>query len=731
MQLYLPNPIKFLLISSLFLFFLSGSVFFARLFQRQAVFEGGKVAYQQGRCTQAMEIINGLYQSRQPFDLDIWDSNAFHIQTECLTYQESVSFIQEGNFSSALIAFLYIVQYNRESGLLPHIEEHIDMLYTYFGPAWLIEESVCSQIPALIDVNLLPNKGNLRPLFSVTCGQYYDGQNKYKQAVAFYINTLVTYPTHPLSFEAELGLLNNPAACEALPDLKKDSIIASRPDFLPLLYWFCAEAYRAKSQFGFAEDAYRAIQEYYPQHILTDEVPQALREMNAEIEFLQNTVETTVRKRNEKVLLSIGVSFIPGIGDVKDILDFITGTDLITGDPLTREERLLILGATIFAAGSAAKYADEVTAMARYSDELAEIRRAHHISDFPKYCDEMGAWVHRNRHQLNNLAKHSDELANFLTRSGDDIAYLSKHGDEMLNLVARAKAPTPEVLRLSRLKGDCSFSAGTLVTSANGLVPIETIEPGMMVLGWDEETDVTDFYPVNSVFQNWDEQVIMLGIGQDIITTTSGHPFYISGKGWFPAEKLWLGAEIQTNVPEKHAVIHWLQVRNTPMIMYNLEIDQAQTFFIGQGVILVHNKCNSTRLNQNMYALKNDQLDAHHIIPAKLEKHDVVKLGRRGGFDMDAHYNGIPLPESQEVADAFFRRYGLKLPAHKHHHPNYSGLVEKELNDLLEQVRRYGWDPHQVKKELIALTAKLRRKIINMPTPILTDLNSYPKDIGF
>jgi hypothetical protein len=79
-------------------------------------------------------------------------------------------------------------------------------------------------------------------------------------------------------------------------------------------------------------------------------------------------------------------------------------------------------------------------------------------------------------------------------------------------------------------------------------------------------------------------------INGEWIETTPEHPFYVEGKGWIDAEDLQIGDQIRQ--ADGTTGIVWLKwnIYKTQE-MYNLTVDTAHTFFVGEGQWLVHNAC--------------------------------------------------------------------------------------------------------------------------------------------
>ncbi len=144
--------------------------------------------------------------------------------------------------------------------------------------------------------------------------------------------------------------------------------------------------------------------------------------------------------------------------------------------------------------------------------------------------------------------------------------------------------------KMDELLGTCfnSFEAGTWVETANGPVPIEEIEVGTYVLGYDEETGEIGYYPVTHLISHLDFKVVYLTIDGEVIVTTAEHPFYTAEGEWVDAIDLRVGDEIRTAEWTTGVVSSVYEVTR-PQPMYNFTVGIAHTYFVGNAKWLVHN----------------------------------------------------------------------------------------------------------------------------------------------
>ena len=141
-------------------------------------------------------------------------------------------------------------------------------------------------------------------------------------------------------------------------------------------------------------------------------------------------------------------------------------------------------------------------------------------------------------------------------------------------------------------KGQC-FVAGTTVLTAAGAAAIETIEVGDYVWAWDENTkDVALKQVVETYVNETDELVHVFANGEEIVTTPA-HPFYSPVKGWTDAVHLRAG-DILVLVNGEYVVVEKVQheLLESPVKVYNFQVEDYHTYYVSDSGVLVHNRCN-------------------------------------------------------------------------------------------------------------------------------------------
>ncbi len=136
------------------------------------------------------------------------------------------------------------------------------------------------------------------------------------------------------------------------------------------------------------------------------------------------------------------------------------------------------------------------------------------------------------------------------------------------------------------------FIAGTAVLTAIGAVTIENIEAGDYVWAWNEDTGETELKQVVETYINeTDELIHVFANGEEIVSTPS-HPFYSPVKGWTDACKLRAG-DILVLVNGEYVVVEKVQheILESPVKVYNFQVEDDHTYYVSDAGVLVHNKC--------------------------------------------------------------------------------------------------------------------------------------------
>lgn len=134
-----------------------------------------------------------------------------------------------------------------------------------------------------------------------------------------------------------------------------------------------------------------------------------------------------------------------------------------------------------------------------------------------------------------------------------------------------------------------------------GFVPIESVEAGDNVLSFSPETQEVSEQIVEETFVNESDELIHIEVGNERISTTPNHPFYVPQKGFVKAIDLRAGDVLWT-VNGEYVIVEQIQheILESPVKVFNFRVSENHTYFVGNSRIGVHNaECSEQIINPN------------------------------------------------------------------------------------------------------------------------------------
>ena len=132
-------------------------------------------------------------------------------------------------------------------------------------------------------------------------------------------------------------------------------------------------------------------------------------------------------------------------------------------------------------------------------------------------------------------------------------------------------------------------------------------------------------------------------VAEEEIVSTRNHPFYSPVKGWTEACRLRAG-DILVLVNGDYAVVEKVQheLLESPIKVYNLQVQDYHTYYVGSPGALVHNSCKTRPESpdkvSNSY-INNNNIDAHRFknkaagIPqSQISRYDIYRDKANGGI---------------------------------------------------------------------------------------------------
>ena len=242
------------------------------------------------------------------------------------------------------------------------------------------------------------------------------------------------------------------------------------------------------------------------------------------------------------------------------------------------------------------------------------------------------------------------------------------------------------------------FVAGTLVTTEDGQEPIEEIEVGDKVLSEDETTGEVAVKTVTETYINETDELIHIGVNGETISATPTHPFYVDKLGWTLARSLRAGDVLVLSNGEL-VTVEWVQheILESPIKVYNFEVEDFHTYFVGEQSVFVHNGCGDDlakpgedlyvgTYSKSKYANKKSGLNSTHT------PHHAVQ----DAISPTSHGKGITInlrKDLHELTGTYKKRRNID--------PNdLRKNLAADIGDLRSILKDAGYDSHVINRQL-------------------------------
>lgn len=267
-----------------------------------------------------------------------------------------------------------------------------------------------------------------------------------------------------------------------------------------------------------------------------------------------------------------------------------------------------------------------------------------------------------------------------------------------------------------------SFPAGTPVHTTQGIIPIEqvTLDHKLVARPDGDVHAENNIQPIEKVFSRTADEIVYISFADGkTIKTTTEHPFYVENSGWREAKDLGVGDSVITIDSDALAITAYeIKLEKTPV--YNFEVANDKSFFVGLDGIWVHNSECSGKMARQRYNAAGGKagtgmdfaewkrgFELQHIIPGAIAK----KRGMYKKFRTlinDGNENGIMLVSGRKGAKKISKKHTKATRGVKHikkgwAHPEYNKTVEKFI--ISKHPSKSGW----TKTIIMDIIASLRK----------------------
>ena len=211
------------------------------------------------------------------------------------------------------------------------------------------------------------------------------------------------------------------------------------------------------------------------------------------------------------------------------------------------------------------------------------------------------------------------------------------------------------------------FEAGTLVATPEGLVPIETIAVGDLVLAQNEATGEIAPKPVTDLIRPEPKPLYALKLRDasgeiETFHATDDHPWKVEGKGWVETVDLKPEDRIDT-ASGADMVLLRAEVTDRIEHTYNLTVADWHTFLVGEDQAVVHNACRPVGVPSD-WVQQRGRKDGHTKWVNPRNPHDYVRVKRDGtitqvrngkAYDVNGNLVDLRSPEAHGITPDMFR----------------------------------------------------------------------------
>ena len=172
--------------------------------QQRAAYEAGHQAYEQGDCQAAQGHFERALSFSGTEEVELLIQKD---QRECEAFQPAVALQEQGSYAAALMAYYEFVDQRPDSPLVAAAQRQSESLFDQVDAYDIVSLDVCQRLDVLLDAGLIPQPDDHLPGLYYECGQVFEAEGGYSEALFFYETFRRDYPDHALAEDVEAALV--------------------------------------------------------------------------------------------------------------------------------------------------------------------------------------------------------------------------------------------------------------------------------------------------------------------------------------------------------------------------------------------------------------------------------------------------------------------------------------------------------------------------------------------
>ena len=194
------------------------------------------------------------------------------------------------------------------------------------------------------------------------------------------------------------------------------------------------------------------------------------------------------------------------------------------------------------------------------------------------------------------------------------------------------------------------FIAGTYVLALDGFKRIEDIVAGDKIMAADPDTFEIAEKTVLETYVRQVDKLVHITINGEEIVTTDNHPFYVQGRGFINAGSLLVGDKlVSLNGEDLIVEDYYIKLTEEPVSVYNFQVEDFHTYFVGDCSVWVHNKNCKPRSPKSDVVEKVENADGSITYTKNINGKNVNVTYSKEGYPDFSPYSHPDYPDPVEI----------------------------------------------------------------------------------